>query len=93
MKICLVYELLNKPDEIILVNTGKADVEKIVANFNNAGIDIKIIHKPENRDLAENRNAGVKEASGDLIAFTDDDCTVSSNWIKIFQEEFSKGRL
>jgi glycosyltransferase involved in cell wall biosynthesis len=36
------------------------------------------------------RNAGWRSASGDLIAFTDDDCIPDRQWLKSFSNEFNK---
>jgi glycosyltransferase involved in cell wall biosynthesis len=33
---------------------------------------------------------GVKETTGDLVAITDDDCTVPPNWLDMFQSIFAK---
>lgn len=41
---------------------------------------LRIVHDPE-RGLSHARNVGVRETTGDLILFTDDDCTVASDWV------------
>lgn len=49
-----------------------------------------IIVKDENINRLEARNQGLKEAEGDIIAQTDDDCKPPLNWIKsiinVFQD-------
>lgn len=44
---------------------------------------VKYIFLPrKNKGLGFARNIGVKHSSGDIIAFTDDDCIVSNQWLK-----------
>lgn len=39
---------------------------------------------------ASARNRGIAEAAGDIIAFTDDDAIVDSNWLRAIGENFSR---
>jgi GT2 family glycosyltransferase len=39
------------------------------------------------------RNAGIASASGSLVAFTDPDCTVATNWLKELVEPFVDERI
>ncbi len=43
--------------------------------------DVRILRFDRDRDLAACRNAGIEAAHGDIIAFTDDDCTVEKDWL------------
>lgn len=74
--------------EIIVVDDGSIDStrqlieqeqEKCLCNFR--------YFYQENRGPAAARNLGVRYARGDIIAFTDSDCTASYTWI----EEIVKG--
>lgn len=42
----------------------------------------------ETRGLSRARNVGIREAQGDLIAFTDDDVVVFPDWLRRLEEEF-----
>ena len=38
------------------------------------------------------RNAGVRAATGDIIAFLDDDCVADSNWLKTLETPFLRDK-
>jgi O-antigen biosynthesis protein len=68
--------------EVIVVNDGSTDN---TANFLRQFCDkseLRLICLSQaNQGPAAARNSGVRRASGSLIAFTDDDCTVDVNWL------------
>jgi GT2 family glycosyltransferase len=41
---------------------------------------LRIVHDP-GRGLSRARNVGVRETTGDLLLFTDDDCLVAPDWV------------
>lgn len=75
------------PDEIIIVNAGAQDVEMPVKPYRGRGVDIKVV-LTDNRSVTYNRNVGIRTSSGDLVAFTDDDCAVCPGWIEKYLEAF-----
>ncbi len=72
----LLNQTYKEPIEIILVNDGsKDDCEKIVEEMiinNQTNKHIKLINK-QNGGVSSARNRGIKEASGEWIAFLDSD--------------------
>jgi GT2 family glycosyltransferase len=42
--------------------------------------------------LARARNQGIRRAAGEILAFTDDDCLVSQNWMTSILDEFGKDK-
>ena len=69
--------------EIIVVNDASTDgTSEYLKHFKqNARTDITIIANATNLGVAGARNAGIKHAMGDIIAFTDSDCVADPEWI------------
>lgn len=73
--------------EIILVDDGSPDnCPKMCDEWAKKDNRIKVIHKP-NGGLSDARNAGMKVASGEYIAFLDSDDWVENNMIEILYNE------
>lgn len=70
--------------EIIVVDNGSTDgTRQSLA----AQKDIRVLRYEEGVDLARCRNAGIDAATGDIIAFTDDDCIVEADWLALIGED------
>lgn len=67
------------PREIILV----LDPDEELARFYRSKLakDIRIVVS-ENRGLSNARNAGIKHASGEIVAFIDDDAVADKRWLE-----------
>ena len=72
----VINQTYKEPIEIIVINDGSKDgCEKIVENMilnNQTNRTIKLINK-ENGGVSSARNRGIKEASGEYLAFLDSD--------------------
>lgn len=69
--------------EIILVdNNSTDDTKEIIKKY-----PVKYIFEPQ-KGRAFARNAGIREARGAFIAFTDADCVVDINWLKELKKGF-----
>jgi len=67
--------------ELILVDNGSSDqTSEVIATYKNALQNVKSCFEPI-RGLARARNRGLSLASGDIIAFTDDDCYPEPNFL------------
>jgi glycosyltransferase involved in cell wall biosynthesis len=49
-----------------------------------------IVIKETGKGLAWNRNKGIKKATGDVVAFLDDDAIPADNWIETIKSEMEK---
>jgi len=66
---------------IVIDNNSKDDTRAVVEDLaKTSGLPVKYIFEA-NQGLCHARNAGIKAARGEIIAFTDDDVTVDSYWL------------
>src|SRR5215469_8201036 len=81
LRTCLEYiRRLESPGEweLIVVDNGSNDgTAELVRDFaEGASFRVVLVYEPK-RGLGRARNAGIARATGEIIAFTDDDCYVS----------------
>jgi len=72
--------------EVIVVNDGSTDSTQNIASE----YPFKTINT-ENRGLSNARNAGIDAATGEIIAFIDDDAYPDTDWLRFLALAFSKG--
>jgi len=76
--------------EVIVVDDGShTPLEGIVGNFSHR-MAVKLISQ-NNSGPANARNRGAAEAKGEILAFTDDDCTPSAGWLHALADTFCDG--
>lgn len=82
LKLCLdSLEGLDYPKdrfEILLIDNGSTDTTLEIASHYN----LTVLHENTAQSSYAARNKGILAAKGDLIAFTDADCIVTSEWLK-----------
>ncbi len=81
---------LRYPDyEAILVDDGSGDgVAAIARDFP----EVRYIRQ-EHAGLSAARNRGAQEATGDIIAYTDDDCVVDEDWLHHLSARIARGNF
>src|ERR1700690_4626830 len=78
-----------KDYEVIVVNDGSSDgTDEYLSRLSEAS-RVKYIHHA-NCGLAATRQAGLQDARGTYIAFTDDDCVVPSDWLQKIHDAFQQ---
>ncbi|WP_013325568.1 glycosyltransferase family 2 protein [Gloeothece verrucosa] len=84
---CLKYP--RERFEIIIVDDGSKDPLDNLVNPYREQLHIKLIRQT-NAGPAQARNTGANAASGEYLAFTDDDCILDENWLCALENGFSK---
>ena len=81
---------LKKIEVIIVDQNDQINLDLIVEEFSQR-IDIKHI-KSNQKGLSKNRNIGINIASGEYIAFPDDDCEYMQDTLKIVEKHFEENK-
>jgi GT2 family glycosyltransferase len=76
--------------ELIVVNDGGETSFTGLADHLAQNLPLQLLTVPHNGPAAA-RNAGARQASGELLAFTDDDCQVTPDWLRVFARGFADG--
>ncbi len=87
----LYNQVFNKYDYEFIVVSDVPDMKTLNAIRNFLVLaypKFQYVQLPEKRGPAAARNAGWREASGELIAFTDDDCIPDIYWLKNLYHAF-----
>lgn len=78
-----------QPDEVVVVDNASEDHTKdIILSFKDR-LNIKYVYEAV-RGIPHARNAGVQNATGEIIASIDDDCVADENWLKYIEIPFVK---
>ena len=74
----LIEQKSDTSHEIIFVDSSDDGTTEFVRK---GFPEVKIIHFEEKTIPSKARNVGIENANGDILAFTDSDCIVDSNWL------------
>jgi len=74
-----VLEQTRLPDELIVVDSSDDDSPALIRE--RFGDQVHLVHLAERTLPSDARNVGAREATGDVLAFLDDDCLADPNWL------------
>ncbi len=82
-----VLEQTHEPVELVLVVDGNPEMfERVQTDFGDAdewGVESVVLHdNDENRGISYSRTRGGELASGDIVAFIDDDAVAEPGWVE-----------
>lgn len=80
--------------EVIVVDDGSSDATTAVLGMraSQTPFSLKSIRLDPGRGPAMARNAGWREATGELVAFTDDDCVATPGWLEAGWAAYERDR-
>ena len=70
---------------VVIPTTGRTSMDHCLAALkrqSRPADELVIIEDRQRRGVSWSRNQGIQKCSGDLIAFTDDDCVAPPNWLE-----------
>jgi GT2 family glycosyltransferase len=74
--------------EVIVVDDGSQyDVAEVTRRFAD-DVAIRVINLRRQTGPAAARNVGAREGRGDIVAFTDDDCSADRDWLRALDSAF-----
>lgn len=76
--------------EIVVVDNNSRDATEAVVGAVAQDCPVPLRYVVErSQGLSFARNRGIREAKGDIVAFTDDDCVVDPSWVEVVAREFA----
>ena len=75
-----VLAMTTLPDELVVVDQSARPDDRLPALAEAAGVRLRYEWAPD-RGLSRARNRGLRVATGDLVAMTDDDVLVDEDWL------------
>jgi glycosyltransferase involved in cell wall biosynthesis len=79
---------VREPHEIIVVDNGSTDMTAIYARY----LGAKVISE-KRKGVVRARQAGFKEATGDLVAFIDADSELPAGWLGVMRKIMGNDRV
>lgn len=77
------------PLEVIIVDQSRTDETRRIAERMRIVAPFAVRYlRSSTTGITSARNAGIREASGQVVLFTDDDCRVSQDWVRAIADEF-----
>ena len=78
--------------EVVVVDDGSREPPESLVRAFDGHLEVTLLAGPR-RGPAGARNAGARQAKGDYLAFTDDDCLPQPDWLQAFERRFAPGSV
>ena len=79
--------------EVVVVDDNSVDeTDKVLKKFSREHPNLKVIRNPKNMGSYYSRNLAVSIAKGNIVAFTDSDCIVPSDWLYKIHNSFQNNK-
>ena len=85
-----IYEQTYPKIDIIVINDGGGDVSDVIRSFNRVNVTIALVQFPVNMGSSKAANAGLDKASGEYIAFLDDNGWLETDHILTLVQAIEK---
>jgi GT2 family glycosyltransferase len=79
--------------DILIVDQSTDDVSRETVRHVAGGDSRVRVHSSKTVGVAANRNLGAKLSTGELVAYTDDDCIVTAGWLEALEDELRDPRV
>lgn len=79
-----------EPIEVVVVIDGNSELASIVSDAFGDLESVVIVENEKNRGISYSRTRGGKEASGEIVAFIDDDAVAEPDWIEQLVEVYEE---
>ncbi len=78
-----------RPDEVVIIDNASTDGTEAMARSFTGRLNVRYFRE-ETVGIPYARNAALREATGDVIAFIDDDCEAEPDWLAEIEKPFLK---
>jgi len=80
--------------EVIVVDDASTDeTQKLLKRYSKKHPNLEVIINPKNMGSYYSRNVGVSYSKGNIVAFTDSDTIVPTNWLSKIHEAFQNNEI
>jgi glycosyltransferase involved in cell wall biosynthesis len=86
-----VLRQLSPPHQVIIsVDHNLELLKRLKAEI---PVGVELVFNDSTKGLSETRNAGIRAATGDIIAFIDDDATAEKDWLEKLSQHFENSAV